>query len=111
MSDNSLTAMVPNLLTDTAELNGAIGRVSKKFRGDVMHIYFEAGSDWMGVDSIFFKIVVSDQASRPARLRELSQRIVLALMNELRTEEKGVHTYFNFRSQTEFAEMNDPAWA
>jgi len=65
----------------------------------------------MGYASIFFKIVLSDQSSGPAKLREVAQRVALTLMNEVKTDENGVHAYFNFRSQSEVAQMNDPAWA
>jgi len=40
-----------------------------------------------------------------------AQRIALTLMNHLRTDENGVHAYFNFRSQSEAARIDDPAWA
>jgi hypothetical protein len=32
-------------------------------------------------------------------------------MNQLKTDENGVHAYFNFRSQSEAASIKDPAWA
>jgi len=106
-----VAVVTPTLLTDTPRIKAGIQRAVQPFAGDVLHVYYEIGSDWMGYASIFFKIVVSDQASRPQRLRDLSQRVALALMNELGTDEDGVNTYFSFRSQSEVAEMNDPAWA
>jgi len=106
-----VAVIVPTLLTDTPRISAGIQRAVQPFAGDVVHAYYETGFDWMGFASIFFKIVVSDQASRPQRLRDLSQRVALALMNELGTDENGVHAYFNFRSQSEAARMNDPAWA
>lgn len=65
----------------------------------------------MGFASIFFKIVLTDEASRPARLRFVAQQVALTLMNQLNTDEKGVHAYFNFRSQAEVASIKNPAWA
>jgi hypothetical protein len=32
-------------------------------------------------------------------------------MNQLKTDENGVHAYFNVRSQSEAASIKDPAWA
>jgi hypothetical protein len=78
---------------------------------DVVRINFEVGFDAMGSDSIFFNIVLTDEASRPARLRHVVQRIALILMNHLKTDENGVHAYFSFRSQSEAARIDDPAWA
>jgi hypothetical protein len=106
-----IVAIVPKLLTDTPRIHAGIERAVQLFRDDVVHVYYEVGFDWMGFASIFFKIVISDQASRPARLRDISQRLELALMSELGTDENGVHAYFNFRSQSEVESINDPAWA
>ncbi len=64
----------------------------------------------MGFPAIFFNIVLTDEASRPARLRIVAQHVGLTLMNQLKTDENGVHAYFNFRSQSEVAGIKDPAW-
>ena len=32
-------------------------------------------------------------------------------MNEVRSDEIGFHAYFNFRSESEQAKLNEPAWA
>lgn len=65
----------------------------------------------MGFPSLFFFIVLANHAAGPHRLRQVAQRVALTLMNELRTDERGVRAYFNFRSDAEVAQMNDPAWA
>ena len=84
----------------------------QRFLGaDVVSIKFEIGFDAMGVASIFFNIVLTDEASRQARLRFVAQNVALTLMNQLKTDENGVHAYSNFRSQSEVASIKDPAWA
>jgi len=55
--------------------------------------------------------VLTDEASRPARLRFVTQQVALTLMNQLNTDENGMHAYFNFRSRSEVAAIKDPAWA
>ena len=86
-------------------------RAAQSLGADVVHISFEVGSDEMGCASIFFNIVLTDEASSPARLRFVTQHIALTLMNQLKTDENGVHAYFNFRSHSEVASIKDPAWA
>ncbi len=86
-------------------------RAAQSLGADVVRINFEIGLDVMGVDSIFFKIVLTDEASSPARLRFVTQHVAFALMNQLKTDENGVHAHFNFRSQSEVASIKDPAWA
>ena len=101
---------VPAILVNPGRLQADVRRAEQSLGTDVVHINFEIGSDAMGFDSIFFNIVLTDEASRPARLRFVTQHIALTLMNQLRTDENGVHAYFNFRSQSEVAGANDPAW-
>lgn len=110
-SDNGFSVIVPTILTNTPQLRADIQRAAQSLGPDVVRINFEPGFDWMGFASIFFHIVLTDHASRPARLREVAQRVELYLMNALGTDENGVHAYFNFRSQSEVARMKDPAWA
>jgi hypothetical protein len=80
-------------------------RAAQSLGADVVNINFEIGFDVMGFASIFFNIVLTDEASRPARLRFVAQHVALTLMNQLKTDENGVHAYFNFRSQSEVASI------
>jgi hypothetical protein len=87
-----------------------VRRAAQSLGADVVNINFKIGFDEMGSASIFFNIVLTDEASRPARLRVVAQHVSLTLMNQLKTDENGVHAYFNFRSQSEVASFKDPAW-
>lgn len=103
--------IVPALLTNPNQLREHIRQTLPMLVLDVIRINYDIGHDAMGFPSIFFNIVLTDESSRPARLRHAVQRIALTLMNHLKTDENGVHAYFNFRSQSEAAHINDPAWA
>ena len=94
-----------------AELQPEINRISPTLRPDVINIHWRIGVDVMGSTSVFFNIELTDAASQRSRLRDVAQRVTLTLMNELQTDENGVHAYFNFRSHSEVAAINDPAWA
>jgi hypothetical protein len=103
--------MIPAILSNTPQLQADVRRAAQSLGPDVVRINFEIGLDAMGVDSIFFNVVLTDEASRPARLRFVTQHVAFALMNQLKTDENGVHAYCNFRSQSEVASIKDPAWA
>lgn len=109
--DNGLAMIVPAIFANPTQLRADVARAAQSLGADVVHINFDIGADVMGFDSIFFNIVLTDEASRPARLRFVAQRVALTLMNQLKTDENGVHTYFNFRSQSEVASIKDPGWA
>ena len=109
--DSCLAVIVPGIFVNARQLQADVRRAAQSLGADVVHINFAIGSDVMGFDSIFFNIVLTDEASRPARLRFVAQHVALTLMNQLKTDENGVHAYFNFRSQSEVASTKDPAWA
>jgi hypothetical protein len=41
----------------------------------------------------------------------MAERVALTIRNEVDAEQLGLHSYFNFRSQSEQAELKEPAWA
>jgi hypothetical protein len=103
--------IVPAIFSHARKLNAGIARARKALGRDVTSIHYDLDFDSMGFASIFFKVVLADHASQQPRIREVAQRVALTLMNEVQTDENGVHAYFNFRSRSEAAQLNDPAWA
>jgi hypothetical protein len=109
--DNRGVPYIPNGYVNEARLAAAVQRAARALSADVVHIYYDLGSDWIGNPSIFFKIVLTDRASKPQNLRNVAQKVALKIMNEAKTDQSGVHAYFNFRSKSEQAQIRDPAWA
>lgn len=103
--------MITPIFANTPQFQAEVRRAAQSLGADVVQINFEMGFDVMGSASIFFNIVLTDEASSPAKLRFVTQHIALTLMNQLKTDENGVHAYFNFRSQSEVVHIKDPAWA
>ncbi len=93
------------------EVDEAILRVQQALGPDVVRIRYSYDNDWSGEPSLFFRILLSDAASRPSNLKEIAQRVTSRLVNEVRTDDYGIHAYFNFRSESEQAALRDPAWA
>jgi len=94
------------------EIDSAVHRVESKFAKEVDHIRYSLGENWVGAPSIFFRVVVRDEASRgDHELYELSNKVSISLMNEAKTDENGLYAYFDFRSMSEQAKLKDPAWA
>ena len=102
--------IVPRLYIQPSELEGAILRAKLKLQGDVKSIRYSLDPDWSGDPSIFFRVVLTDGASQPAHLRQISQRVALTLMDEVRTDDFGIHAYFDFRSESEQRMLRDPDW-
>src|SRR5580658_3048807 len=101
---------LPSAVTQQAEIETAIGRVQQIVGPDVVRIRYEIGEDWSGQWAIFFRIVLTDDAAR-RRLRETAAKVVWGLARELDFPSMGVFPYHNFRSLSEQAMLQEPAWA
>ena len=64
-----------------------------------------------GDPSIFFNVLLTDEAANRPKLGELSETVSSVVSREVKHDEQGLHAYFTFRSLAEQNELNDPAWA
>ncbi len=108
--DNIDVPSVPSGFVHQNQIEKAVQRAQKALTPGVVRIRYSIGNDWTGDPSIFFRVVLSDAASRPSNLQKVAQRVKLRLMNEVRSDEFGFHAYFNFRSESEQAKLKEPAW-
>jgi hypothetical protein len=100
---------LPSAVTKQAEIEAAIDRVKGSIP-DVVRIRYEIGEDWGGQWAIFFRVVLTDDAAR-RRLRDVASRVVWELARQLDFPRMGVFPYRNFRSESEQAALQEPAWA
>ncbi len=99
-------------LSDTAasRINTAAAEVTKELAPWVRHIRYGIGQDWTGEWAVFFRVLLSDEASKGKRLREMAPRVVWQTTDKLDIPSLGLFPYFDFRSESEQEEMQDPAW-
>jgi hypothetical protein len=100
----------PTTFVHQPALDSAVRAVESSFASQVVHIRYSLADDSSGAPAIFFRILVRDESALIERLREFSMRISIALMNAARTDENGLHAYFNFRSVSEQARHRNPDW-
>jgi hypothetical protein len=93
------------------EIVAAVERAARALAPDVVRVQYRFGEDWTGDPSIYFGVILSDQAaSQVERLHEFSQRVQTTLEDAVDVEELGLQSYFNFRSESEQAKLKDPNW-
>jgi hypothetical protein len=92
------------------EINTAVSSVMSELAPDVRRVRFEIGDDWSGQPAIFFRVLLSDDASRK-RLRDITTRVVWQMSEKLNLPDLGLFPYFDFRSESEQAALNEPEWA
>jgi hypothetical protein len=78
------------------------------FPSGVVNLRFTVENDWSGDPAIFFWITLSDEGARPAVLSQTSRRIMDFVTQRLDPMGQwGLIPYFNFRSQSEQANLKE----
>ncbi len=104
--------MYPTGFVNQAQLANAVGQVAQKLGNEVVRVRHSIGSDASGEPSIYFRIVLTDSASREDTLADVTGHIATVLFDELRPIENwGLYPYFSFRSNSEQAKRNEPEWS
>ena len=102
--------MYPPAISKQSEIQAAIDQAERSLGPDVVHIRYEIGKDWSGEWAIFFRIVLTDDAAKN-RLHEVATKVEWALYQYLDFPGMGVYSYHNYRSVSEQAALQEPAWA
>ncbi len=90
-----------------AEIQQAIGKLSP----DADQVFYRFEDDSTGEPSIFFRIVLSDEAIQKEKHLAATNRIMMLLLEEIEPADNwGLHAYFNFRSRAEQEQRFDPKW-
>ena len=107
-------ATFPKSIVTEEQLAEAVENAVRRLSPDVIRIRYNFGTDTIGDEAIFFRIVLSaDAAERSRRLRnrEVGRRVEEVLYEETRPHDNwGFLPHYSYRSETE-PESNDPGWA
>jgi len=103
--------LMPSAVLKESDIDKAVREVAKELAPDVQWIRYEIGLDWSGDRAIYFRVVLSNDASREARLAKVTRRIESLLSEKLNLDESDLLSYFNYRSRSEQATLREPAWA
>src|SRR5439155_23524077 len=92
------------------EFEEKVQQTAMKFPGEVVRVRHSFGEDWSGDPAIYFRIVLSDDASRRERLGEVADRIERTLKDDLGLYESDYNPYFHYRSKSEEDKLKEPEW-
>lgn len=90
-------------------VQSAIAEVIELLAPDVIRIRYDLGPDWSGDPGIYFRTVLSDEASQ-LRLKVVPRRVEALLKERLDFQEMGVFAYFNYRNESEQRALREPRW-
>jgi hypothetical protein len=113
MRDNVDMAMLPLRFVRREELDQEVKKcVDKLPAEEVVRVRYSLGEDWSGDPAIYFRIVLTDEASREKRLGDVAQRIEEKIDSEVQPYQNwGLLPYFSFRSASEQAGRHEPEWS
>jgi hypothetical protein len=99
----------PSAITRKPEVNAAVSDIVRLLSPDVVHIRYDIDRDWSGDWAIFFRVLLSDEASKN-RLSDVVSKVVWRLSERLDFPSMGLFPYHNFRSESEQAVLREESW-
>jgi hypothetical protein len=95
-------ALVASEVVQLEEVRERVERLRGLFLSDpeVARIDYRIGEDWSGDLSVFLEVVLRSAKPPFEVARRLSRELGDALLQDVRSEELGLHSYFNFVSNS-----------
>jgi hypothetical protein len=105
-------ATIPTGYVNHEKLASEIERAKKHLGPEVVRLKHTVGPNTSDEPSIYFRVVLTDSASREETLADVTGQISRILFDELHPYENwGLRPHLSFRSQSEQANRDDPAWS
>ena len=100
------------MMTVAVPIQDRVDQIAQSLAPDVRRILCKVGQDQSVHPSIYFRVVLSDDAAHPDRLRLITAKVRSKLTNDfdLELSESDRLPYVRFRGLTEQANFRDPAW-
>ena len=98
------------MIAQRSDLDKQVQETTESFPGEIVRIRYSRSHDWNGDPAIFFRVLLTDQASRADVLADVTGRIMGKLFDELQLGESSYHPYFYFRNKSEQDKLSDPEW-
>ncbi|MGA2590120.1 MAG: hypothetical protein ABSH32_09410 [Bryobacteraceae bacterium] len=103
--------IITRVVLNEADLDRRVKAVARKLAPDVVRIRYEIALDSTDKEAIYFRILLSDGASREKRRRDVTKRVESELSKRLKLDDLGLMWYPSFRSESEQAMLKEPAWS
>ena len=112
MRDN-FVMYAPAGFVNQTELRDSVDAAKRRLSPDeVVRVAYSVGNDSTDEPGIFFRIVLTDAASREECLGDVTRRVESVLIDSIRPLENwGLFPYFSYRSFSEQSPRNDPEWS
>jgi hypothetical protein len=103
--------IAPIALVKQPQIDAVIAEVVEELSPSVRHIRYDIHENWAGELALFIRVVLSDEASNRENMHELTELVRNRVWEKLDLPNLGLFPYFNFRSESQQAELKSPEWA
>ena len=104
--------VIPTGFIRQADLDAEVSRAVSKLGPEVLRVKHVVQPDTGGDPAIYFRIILTDSATRSKVPGDTTQKIRALLNRELQPRERwDLIPHFNFRTESEQAALNDPMWS
>ena len=103
--------LLPTAVMKQPKINAAISTVLPEFKPWIRHIRYEIGQDWAGDWAVFFRVMLADETMKNPERFEMIERMNWRIIEELDLPNLGLYPYFDVRTESEQATLQDPSWA
>ncbi len=98
---------LPRAFAQQPLFQAAVARAAQQLAPRVVDIIPTLGNDWSGEPAVFFMVILADAASHRDQLLRVTNQVSTFIVEQVQPlEQWGVLPYFNFRSQSEQASIN-----
>ena len=97
-------------MTATTPTQEQVDQIAQQLAPDVVRIRFRLAEDWSNDPAIYFRIILSDEASQPGRLSEVVKTVRGKLNDSFGLWESDRIPYLRFRSQSEQEKLREASW-
>ncbi len=103
---------MPKGVVQSEQLAAAITQIEEVLKPDVVRILHTIENDSSGEPAIFFRVLLSDAASKPDRLHDVTGRVRAFIYRQIDPLNSwGLVPYIRFRSESEQAMLRERAWS
>lgn len=102
--------IVQRAYVDESQVEALVREAEKLLAPDVIRIRHSFGEDWSGDPAIYFRVVLRDEAAVREKLLAITTKAKNTVRSQVNPDKLGVLSYFNFRTVSEQAQLQDPDW-
>lgn len=96
---------------DEQEIAARVAELERRFAPDVVRVRYKVKNDSSGDPAIYFRVLLTDEASGPGRLGQMVNDVRRVIRTEIDPLNNwDLLSYVRFRNQSEQAEMRDAEW-